>query len=225
MIFFIVLIILLLLFIILLFSTVHVSFLYTHKGDDDFLRIKVSLWKVISYSVVVPEVKVNTSEKKIEAKKKSNGAAGVKKKKTKITVQTIKESSRKYSRLLAHVTGFYRILRRFLKKVTISQIRWDSRFGLGDAALTAVASGMVWALKGNVLGMLSHFVSLKGVPSIQVIPVYQGTLTQTRLSCMISFKIGHAIVVMLQMLKHWRKISSSKSKKSKKYIAGGTSHV
>ncbi|MDN4072597.1 DUF2953 domain-containing protein [Fictibacillus terranigra] len=225
MIFFIVLFILLLLFIVLLFSTVHVSFLYSHQGDDDFLRLKVSVWKFISYSFAVPEVKVNTSEKKIEVKEKSKGTTGAKRKKTKITVQTIKENYKKYSRLLVQVTGFYRILRRFLKKVKISEVRWDSRFGLGDAASTAVASGAIWALKGNVLGILSHFVSLKGVPSIQVIPVYQGTLTQTRLSCMISFKIGHAIVVMLQMLKHWRKISSSKNKKSKKYIAGGTSHV
>lgn len=33
---------------------------------------------------------------------------------------------------LEQVVGFHKIFRRFLQKVTVSDIRWHSRFGLGD---------------------------------------------------------------------------------------------
>ncbi|KSU83647.1 Protein of unknown function [Fictibacillus enclensis] len=220
-----ILILLLLLFIAIPLSTLHITFLFTHHGDDDFLRLKITLWKVISYTLELPEIKVNLAEKKLDLKEKSKGATKEKKKRKSITLHAFLNSYYNYLNLLRHVGGFYRILKVFFKKVTITDVKWNSRFGLGDAASTAVASGLVWALKGNVLGLLSHIVRLKGIPTIGVVPVYQGTLTQTRLSCMISFKIGHAIVVMLQVLKHWRSISSNANKKSKKYVAGGTSHV
>lgn len=224
-IFIMVLLILLLLFIILIFSSVKLSLLFTHKGDNDYLRLKVSVWKVISYTFEVPEIKLNVAEKKIELKEETKGAGNVKKKRSKITVSSIKQGYRSFHRLVLHVKDFYQTIKRFLKKVNVSEVSWHTQIGLGDAASTAMASGLLWAVKGNGLGVLSHFVNLKGVPKIQVIPVYQGTLTQTRLACMISFKIGHAIVVMFQMLKHWRRINSSRMKKSKKYTAGGTTHV
>ncbi|MDN4526605.1 DUF2953 domain-containing protein [Fictibacillus fluitans] len=220
-----ILILLLLLFIVILLSTLHISFLFSHQGNDDYLRLKITLWKVLSYTLELPEIKVNLSEKKLDFKEKSKGAGKEKRKRKSITLHTFLNSYHNYRHLLRHVAGFYRILKRFLKKVTVSDVKWSSQFGLGDAASTAVATGLVWALKGNALGFISHFVRLKDVPSIGVVPVYQGMLTQTRLSCIISFKIGHAIVVMLQMLKHWRSISSNTNKKPKKYVAGGTSHV
>jgi hypothetical protein len=44
--------------------------------------------------------------------------------------------------------------------------------------------------------------------------------SETRFSCMISFKIGHAIVVMLKILKSWRIVSRS-TKVNSEYMTGG----
>lgn len=49
---------------------------------------------------------------------------------------------------LEQVVGFHKIFRRFLQKVTVRDIKWHSRFGLGDAALTGVLTGAVWSAKG-----------------------------------------------------------------------------
>ncbi|EIT85464.1 hypothetical protein A374_09513 [Fictibacillus macauensis ZFHKF-1] len=211
---------------VLYFSSIHLSFVYAHKKDDDFLRVKLVLWKWLHYTYTLPVVKVKPTEQKIEVKKKTKSNAGTSAKEEDITPRSIKRSLRDFKKFLFHVQGFYKIFRRFLQKVNVSDVEWQSRFGLGDACHTATAVGVLWSVKSNSLGVLSRFVQLKNVKNVMITPVYQGMYTETRISCMVSFKIGHAMTVMFQILKHWRRMRSDEKKKMKNYTSsGGTSHV
>ena len=64
-------------------------------------------------------------------------------------------------KLLKHVVSFHRIVRHFLKKVNVTQVEWHTIIGTGDAALTGMLTGAVWAVKGSIIGMISHYFKLQ----------------------------------------------------------------
>jgi hypothetical protein len=122
--------------------------------------------------------------------------------------------------MLVHVRNFYHIIRHFLSKIKVENISWHSAIGLGEASASAIAAGSLWGVKGVVLQLINTFFILKGNPAVSVIPVFQGMHSETRFSCMVSFKIGHAIVVMLKIMKAWRG-SKNSSRVNNEYMTGG----
>ncbi|MDG0813148.1 DUF2953 domain-containing protein [Cohnella rhizosphaerae] len=61
-----------------------------------------------------------------------------------------------------------------LRKIECTRYRMDIRIGTGDAASTAVATGLCWTFMGIATGALDRFFRLKTRPHGQVKPVYAG---------------------------------------------------
>ncbi|MGC4376088.1 DUF2953 domain-containing protein [Fictibacillus sp. Mic-4] len=210
-------------FFVLLFSKLTVQVYFSREKNNDHLRIKLRLWGILSYTQEIPIIKFDPKDKAVVLKQEKHaGQKTIAENKKKITIAEIIDGIEQFKRFLTHIAGFYTIIKRFLQKVTVKNIEWHSRIGLGDAASTAIAAGAMWGVKGNALGMLYRLVKVKGRPNLSVHPLFQGTTVQTRMSCMISFRIGQAIVVMIQLLKHWRASGAPIRSSNSKYMTGGT---
>ncbi|MCM3717945.1 DUF2953 domain-containing protein [Fictibacillus phosphorivorans] len=213
--------ILLFIFIILMFSTLNITLHLVHRNDNNDIQITIRMYRIIKYKLHIPLVQIDAEDHSFKVREEEKKTIGKnKEKKKKITFKKLKQQYETFKEIFKHVHQLYLILAGFLKKIKISQFEWHSAIGLGEASSSAVAAGTVWGIKGVVLQLINTFFRLKGNPSISVAPVFQGMHSETRLSCMLSFKIGHAIVVMLKILKSWRH-SRRSSHVNSEYMTGG----
>jgi hypothetical protein len=206
--------------ILIIFSTIRIELSFFHRNDNTEMQITFRMYRFIKYKIKIPLLQVDISDHKIKIREEQTGMGTKKEKKKKVTFAKLIKQYHSFQSMLAHVQGFYEIIKKFCSKIKISNLSWHSAVGLGDASSSAITSGALWGIKGFVLQLANTFFILKGSPSISVVPVFQVMHSETRLSCMISFKIGHAILVMLRMLKAWRQTQRTNAINTE-YMTGG----
>lgn len=199
--------ILLLLLLLVLVTKIHIFISYYHNGDEDELKVKVTAWKFIKYTIKVPLIKIDEDSPSNIVKEKKKASANIVKdeKKMKITLNTILEKINKIKDFLEHIVGFYKILKRLLKRIDITKFEWKTNIGTSDAALTGVLTGVLWSIKGIVLGIASHYMNLSTKPHIEIVPNFQSAISKTRFQCMISFRLGQAIFAGLLVVRYWKR--------------------
>jgi Protein of unknown function (DUF2953) len=199
-------IIFILLLIIFTKLTVHLN--YYHHNDNDDLKLEFRIWLgLIKYKINVPLIKIDDNSPSVILKGKTHlgsSSEEPKMKEAQITPENLSEKLRNSKQILEHVIDFSVIVRKFLKKVSIKQLDWHSFVGVGDAAHTGVITGALWAFKGSLIGILSHFISLKEMPNLSVTPHFQLAIIQTQVTCIFQFRLGHAILAGLKMIKFWK---------------------
>ncbi|MEH7226426.1 DUF2953 domain-containing protein [Bacillus sp. JJ1566] len=178
-----------------------------HSQDDDHIKIRFSIWfGLIKYTINVPMVAIDKETPSIVFKKekKANIASEGKKKKGKFSFQNLMENLHDTKLILNRVIDLVPILKHFFKKISVSKFEWHSHIGVGDAAHTGIITGLGWSIKGTIIGVISHYLNLKTHPDYSITPSFQVAVSETRLRCMIHFRIGYAIVAGIKALKRWR---------------------
>ncbi|XJZ26488.1 DUF2953 domain-containing protein [Bacillota bacterium Lsc_1132] len=198
----------LLLFVFVLLTKLTISIKYFHQNDNDDLKIEFRAWfGLIKYKKDIPLIKVDDDSPSVilKGKRKVGPQETVSDQNiNKITPRKVISSLKNYQEILEHVIHFHVVLRKFLRKVTIKQFRWSTAIGVEDAALTGMMAGGLWTIKGSVLGLLSHYFRMKEQPEIMVVPNFQQMIMHTELECMFQFRIGHAIVAGIKLVKFWK---------------------
>ncbi|MFC0557943.1 DUF2953 domain-containing protein [Halalkalibacter alkalisediminis] len=194
-----------LLFIVIAITKVKVDCQYRHNQDDDLLEVKVTVWKMRVYTFSAPIIKIDPDSAAVIVEEEQEIAGIDSKKKFPITPHLILEDLRWLRDLFKHVVGLHKIIKRFLKKVSVNKFTWHTDIGVGDAAHTAQLAGAVWTLKGSIIGLIGNTMRIKLMPKLSINPHFQAVVSHTYLSCIFSFRIGHAIVAGLMLLKHWRR--------------------
>ncbi|MCC3356423.1 DUF2953 domain-containing protein [Bacillus sp. REN16] len=198
----------LLFFIILILITRLTIFIEAnHSQDDDHIKIRFSIWfGLIRYTINVPMVAIDNETPSIVFKKekKADLAAGEKKKKEKFSVQNLIVNLQEAEIILHRVINLVPILKSFLKKISVSKFKWHSHIGVGDAAHTGIITGLAWSIKGTIIGVISQYLNLKTHPDYSITPSFQIAVSETRLRCMIHFRIGHAMVAGIRAIINWR---------------------
>ncbi|MGG5254773.1 DUF2953 domain-containing protein [Neobacillus sp. SM06] len=196
------------LLILVLFTKLTIYINYYHRNDNDDLKIEFrALFGLFKYKKDIPLIKVDDDSPSIILKGKTK--MGPQESESdlqvnKITPSKVISSLKNFREILEHVIQFNVVLRKFLRKVTIQQFHWSTVVGVGDAALTGMLTGGLWAVKGSIVGLLSRYFRLKEKPEIKILPQFQQMIIQTELSCMFQFRIGHAIIAGLKLVKFWK---------------------
>lgn len=192
----------------ILFLKLKVFIDYYHGNDNDHLVITFrSLFGLLKYKINVPVIKVAEDSPSLVVHKKAevgNEEKDKKHEKVKFTAEEILHSIQDMQNFLKHVSGFYKIVRSFLKKVTVSRIEWITVVGVGDAAYTGMLTGAFWTAKGSLLGLVSTLMKVKTIPKIMITPEFNQSISQTSFQCMIHFRIGHAIFAGIKLIKYWK---------------------
>ncbi len=203
-----ILIILLLLFIICITKlTIFIS--YYHNGDDDELMVRVRMWRIFSYTFKAPLIKIDKDSPSIIVEEEQEIGGIEDEKKVKITFERIMKELQRIKDFLQHVVGFHKIVRRFLKHVSVKDLRWTTNVGVSDAALTGFLSGMAWSVKGGIIGLIANYTRMRNMPKLTINPHFQQTLSQTDFKCIVSFRIGYSIIAGILVLKHWKRRPAS----------------
>ena len=202
---------------------IHIKYSHNGKNDDLFIQFK-TVFGLIKYTINVPVIAIDDESASIAFEDKEDSAITHKERKQKFTVNEFIDDIRKLERFLKHVLGFHIILRKFLKKTKITDFNWKTDIGVEDAALTGSTSGLVWMIKGNTIGILANYTQFVGKPDIYVTPHFQQLILKTSFSCMVSFRIGHAIFAGIKVMRHWQK-GKNKLNKNNDQTAGRDIHV
>lgn len=67
-----------------------------------------------------------------------------------------------------------------------------------------MVTGALWGAKGSIIGVLSSIMKMKNMPQMTVTPHFQMAISQTTFSCMIQFRVGHAMLAGIKLIKFWK---------------------
>lgn len=178
---------------------------YERNKEKNHVEIGFStLFGLIRYAVELPVVDlIMTSNKQFQIRAKVKSGIGDKKRKQRpwvtLAVEQIRKAFEIQQSLVEKLHNFMPHLRSLSKIFRIQYLKWETEIGIGDAALTGTAAGLVWSVKGTVIGILSHVFTLHVKPMIRVSPTFHQTVFATRLDCIIRFWVGQAIFEGIKM--------------------------
>lgn len=181
-------------------TNVHISLQYHRRQGDDAVTIRLRVWRFLTYTYHVPKLAVDEDTVSLNVKTEREGEAS----KRKLTAEDMLSRWRTVQRFLENVADAHRVVKQFFSRITVSRLAWTTRFGLGDAAWTGMAAGAIWAAKGNIVGLIGHYMQLEKTPELSVDPVFQAEYMETELSCMFSFRIGHAMKAAFAIVTFWK---------------------
>lgn len=208
--FWIIIILMILFFILFLIFITKITIILDlqHIGNDDHLKIKLRAWRYIRYTINIPLVKVDDEANLIIKQEQKAGTEEsnrkVKETENKITPEEEVRALHDVKEILQHIIGLHKIVRRFLKKIKVTEFEWHSQIGIGDAAHTGMITGVAWSIKGGVVGLISSYMKLQTAPVMTISPAFNVFCSRTKLKCMIQFRFGQAIFAGIQFIKYWR---------------------
>ncbi|WP_438351313.1 DUF2953 domain-containing protein [Paenibacillus sp. FA6] len=219
----IIVIVILLLIAVILFSKIKVDVWVRKKGKDDEVVFKIRmLYGLIRLHYELPMLKIENLEKgiKVEVDKSKNiGQEKEAHNETQVNKRKVDHWLNVFHQILEATESLKAWLEKTLSRLSISKLEWSTHFCAGDAAYTAVASGMVWSTKAFIVGWLSHHVQLKKSPRLFVVPTFDDHPHFTsEMSCIVQISCGYAIyaglVLIVRVLKvkggvkRWKSILS-----------------
>lgn len=87
-----------------------------------------------------------------------------------------------------------------LARTKCTELRWSTSLGLGDAADTAVATGIVWGLKTGLLAVMFRHMQRKTTPRLAVTPLFNRTAFATEGVLVAQLPLGVAAVGLVHLL-------------------------
>lgn len=191
---------------LLYFSPIAVHLTYSRLQGDDKLKLTVKvLYGMISFKFKVPlmrfqgllkgfSVKTDTDYKEPDKKDfEPNPTRHINK-------DEIVDFYLKLKHAVRHTFGMVDWLKETMSMVHFTQLDWTTRIGIGDAADTAITTGLIWGIKSSTLGYLFQFLHLDAKARINVVPMYNQTLFTTECLCIAKIRLGHAIIAGLHLL-------------------------
>lgn len=200
--------VLLFLLMIVLATRLTIYLSYDHVQDNDHLKLELRVWfGLFRYKLKIPLIKIDENSPTIVLKQEKQ--MGHQKKPSKeetkqYSAEDLLNSFKDTKEILTHVIALHKIIRKFLKKITIKEFEWFTVAGIGEAAYTGMLIGALWAVKGSIVGVISLNMKLKVMPKINITPNFQRAYSQTTLRCMFQFRIGHAMLAGIKLIKYWK---------------------
>ncbi|TFE29947.1 DUF2953 domain-containing protein [Cohnella luojiensis] len=207
-----------------LFSRVRFRVRYSRSGRLDQLVIVIqALYGLFHYQIILPSIVIR-GWSIVYRDKREGGLSGIgtddqKQNKRKISKGSLLRNARSYRTILFSTKKFRRWARRTMKKVECTRWRLDFRVGTGDAATTAVVSGLLWAVMGCASGAAGQFITLKTSPHGHVMPNYVTTEFSVvweadfriRVSSALAagIKLGTKTIYLRKAIRAWRILISA----------------
>lgn len=163
--------------------------LYGREGEDDLLRLELFLWPAVVYrhSIDMLDVKANLFKATLEYKpSEGKGDPRQAGRKKKIIIQNPGE----IIQMSLFWLDIYRLARPwfnyFKKRVSVAQMEWKTRLGLGDPYNTGLAAGLAWSVMGFLVSFLYIHLKSEKNPSLAVVPDFSSAGFKMRLRLRLS---------------------------------------
>ncbi|MEK3881500.1 DUF2953 domain-containing protein [Paenibacillus sp. PL2-23] len=179
-----------------------------NNDDEAIIRVR-ALYGLLQFKYKVPIMKWTGTAVKMEEQisAKSAGIDTWKQFEDEINADKVARSIDRLRDILHMVRDLTGLIRKTMSHVKLTDWRWTTSVGTGDAMWTAMATGAVWSIKTSILGVLSQMVQIKNNPSVSVNPSFNHPAFTTEWSCIAQIRLGYAILAGLQLLvrmKRWK---------------------
>jgi len=109
-------------------------------------------------------------------------------------------------RLARRMVGEYsEILDYLARTMSVEALRWTTRFGLSDPALTGFFTGLLWMLKSGLYMRIRKLLRFPAPPRFSVQPVFAGPVLLVDFHCIFASRIGHIIIVGIKLRRAFKK--------------------
>jgi hypothetical protein len=185
----------------MLLSRIRIRIRYSRSGRLDQLVIVIqAAYGLIHYQIILPSIFIRGFSVVFGAKKKGGvpGSRIKEHEKEKIGRISIRRYVRAYRYFLESTHEFKQWARETLKKVECTRWRLDFRVGTGDAASTAVLTGLLWAVSGCASGVAGHYFTLTTSPQSEIAPNYSATEFTAVWEADLRIRFGTAVLSFLK---------------------------
>lgn len=175
---------------------------YLHEKDDDFLEITFKMLRgLIRYRKKIPMIKMDKKNANLVIKQENISKTSKNQSIKKISKHDIQKAKRSFNELVRQVQHLFVIIHKFFKKVKVLKWEWHTVIGTGEAASTGVAAGVMWTLKSMVIQFVSNYVNFQVSPDVSISPNFTKRTSKTSFKCMIQFRLGHAMIAGIRLMK------------------------
>ncbi|MFC5650864.1 DUF2953 domain-containing protein [Paenibacillus solisilvae] len=199
----------LLLLIIVAMSPVVIRGHVKRIGDDDDADLRIrALLGIVNYHWKLPIVKLKGMgmEFKREMTAENMGGSQQDTSNNHVNAKTIMKSIDRAKMMLKHTDNLLGWVRITLGHVQLTEWRWKTKVGTGDAMWTAMITGMVWSVKTTSIGVISQLIRLMADPKLAVEPVYEKAHFSTEGNFTAKIRFGYAIYAGILLLFQMRKV-------------------
>lgn len=204
------------LLLLLAVTPIDVSLRLERKGKRQDMSATIKVWYILKKSYYIPVISVDEENKSLIIKEKEESSISKPKEKDiEETPEDLKRQIETVRLFVHHIHGLLTIVKKLVGRMKVKQLEWKSQVGISDAAWAGILSGMLWSVKGTFAGVIAAFFKLKCEPVLHVQPDFKKTVFQTEFSCIVGFKLGHAIIAGIRVLKQLNGSMFSLWKKAK----------
>ena len=161
---------------------------------------------VVTYKDGKTEINVYLYNVRVFKNKDKNSSD---KKKKQTDSKQFEKETKFFTKKLKDFVSICKTAVKLLKKyVSAEKFRLDITVGTGDAALTAISTGALWAAVYGMLGVIGHIVYINE-HNVQIVPDYVNTVFSADGECIIKTRPVYIIIIAITIL---MKIKSLKGK-------------
>jgi hypothetical protein len=163
------------------------------ENEDKGEVVFKGLGGFIHYKLLIPTLDFKNVSTGVKVESEQESGTKKDKEETFISMENIHYWYENYEELLLRIRSLQETVRSFMSHVHCEKWVWKTIVGTGDAAEAGVITGVVWGVKANILGFISHSIQWDDKPSLEVTPSFQKAILHTFFESRFSFSIWHAI--------------------------------
>ncbi len=183
------------LLVVTLFSSVRVRLKYYREGENDEIDAALTaLFGIVRLRYKIPTVELKPWLRGIRLKVAPAESSGVLPE-LDFAREEIKRFVKRVRKLIVHMKDFKQFFSDTLKHFHVVELRWETRFGVGDAAETGMTGGLVWGVKSAVLGLASRYLTFEKRPAVQVTPMFNQSTFRTDVVVRTRIKVFRLIAI------------------------------
>ncbi|MFC4618277.1 DUF2953 domain-containing protein [Camelliibacillus cellulosilyticus] len=170
------------------------------NGTDIDFTAKIKFYGIRLFTLQIPKASVDLEPLSVNYQSRARTAAADAFNEKHLSKDEIKQMMNLGRRILDDIV-FSDHPPAIFTSLKINRMKWATTVGLGEADMTATAVGLVWMIKMTACGVLTSWIKGMSLPKIDVRPVYETMVFRTHLTCMVSFRLGHAIRMVFRIAK------------------------
>ncbi len=186
------------------FLKINIRFTYLKDGiNDEIVVVFSTLHGLVSVKREINVIEMVASGSKPamrleEEMEVSGGGRPVKETGRILSLSVIIEKIRQVKEMIGNYMEAFRYI---TGKTTVRYFKWETGIGTGDAALTGIISGLLWNVKTIVIAFINRRCRILEQFKVDIKPDFERIALTTQFDCILSFKIGHAIIAGFKALK------------------------
>lgn len=200
------------------FSDIILRIRFARAEGDDELSVDVKgLYGLLCFRYAVPVLYWSEDGLRVKTERiDRNRGKLVNDETTDITRDKVERYFRTAKETVAHTLRLVDWGKRVMAHIVCTEMRWSTKIGLGDAANTAITTGVLWGIKTSLLALVFRSIRLETKPALEIEPQFNRMHFSTKAHCLLKLKAGYALYAGVLLLfrilrvkgglRFWRKL-------------------